>query len=48
MDQNRTTTKIAHLGKSERKNEIARMLGGEQPTSTVRKVAAEMLDIPNN
>ncbi len=48
MDQNRTTTTVAPLGKSERKNEIARMLGGEQPTSTVRKVAAEMLDIPKN
>jgi DNA repair protein RecN (Recombination protein N) len=44
MNQDRTTTKVTHLGKSERKNEIARMLGGEQLSATVKKVAAEMLD----
>lgn len=43
VNQDRTTTNVMSLGPSERKNEIARMLGGEKATTTVKKAAAEML-----
>jgi DNA repair protein RecN (Recombination protein N) len=43
VNQNRTTTTVNLLNPSERKGEIARMLGGEQLTATVKKAAAEML-----
>jgi len=43
VNQNRTTTVVSPLEPIERKREIARMLGGEQLTTTVHKAAAEML-----
>ncbi|MDT7041389.1 DNA repair protein RecN [Candidatus Nitronereus thalassa] len=43
VKENRTTTSVKLLNPSERKDEIARMLGGEQLTTTVKKAAAEML-----
>lgn len=45
LDDNRTTTSVAPLDLAERKNEIARMLGGDQPTNTVKKAASEMLQL---
>ncbi len=45
VDQNRTTTRVAPLDLAERKSEIARMLGGDQPTDTVKKAASEMLKL---
>lgn len=45
VDHNRTTTSVVPLDPAERKNEIARMLGGDQPTDTVKKAASEMLHL---
>ena len=45
VNQNRTTTRVAPLDLAERKNEIARMLGGDQPTDTMKKTASEMLKL---
>ncbi|TAL11597.1 MAG: DNA repair protein RecN [Nitrospirae bacterium] len=39
----RTVTQVEQLGKAERVEEVARMLGGEKITPTVRSTAAEML-----
>ena len=41
--RNTTTTRVRPLERQEREQEIARMLGGERLTTTVRKAAAEML-----
>ncbi len=43
VEQNRTTTRVVSLDHAKRKNEIARMLGGEEFTTTVKKAASEML-----
>ena len=43
VNQHRTTVMVNPVHHAERSNEIARMLGGEQITPTVRKVATEML-----
>ena len=43
--KNATATSVAELAPDERREEIARMLGGVKITDTTRKAAAEMLDI---
>ncbi len=44
IEKGRTTTEITRLDQSSRTEEIARMLGGAEITSTTRQHAAEMLE----
>jgi DNA repair protein RecN (Recombination protein N) len=43
-NESRTTTRIEHLSESERRNEIARMLGGRELTETTKRHDHEMLE----